>query len=162
MGGRVADEVFNHHQDTGAKQDIEQATEIARSMVCEWGMSDLGPLAYGKREEQIFLGREIAQHRDYSESTAMKIDEAIRAFVDQGYDKAKSLISQYHDAMIRVADALLEREVLDAAEVKLLIEGGTLPKLPHPRIPGGGSPAEAQSIKPDTAGGRPIIGPQPA
>ncbi len=163
MGGRVADEIFNHHQDTGAKQDIEQATEIARSMVCEWGMSDLGPLAYGKREEQIFLGREIAQHRDYSESTAMKIDEAIRAFVDQGYERAKSLIDKYHDAMIRIAEALIEREVLDAAEVRLLIDGGTLPKLPNPKTPSGGAVAEAQVIKPADAGsGRPIIGPQPA
>jgi cell division protease FtsH len=162
MGGRVADEMFNHHQDTGAKMDIEQATDIARSMVCEWGMSDLGPLAYGKREEQIFLGREIAQHRDFSESTAMKIDEAIRAFVDQGYDKAKSLVSQHAEAMVRIANALLEREVLDASEVRMLIDGQTLPKMQNPRSNSGGGVADI--IKPESApgGGRPIIGPQPA
>jgi cell division protease FtsH len=162
MGGRVADEMFNHHQDTGAKQDIEQATEIARSMVCEWGMSDLGPLAYGKREEQIFIGREIAQHRDYSESTAMKIDEAIRNLVDQGYERAKVLIEKYQEAMVRIAEALVEREVLDAAEVRQLIDNVTpLPKLESPRPPSG----EPQIIKPDasaTGGSRPIIGPQPA
>jgi cell division protease FtsH len=162
MGGRVADEIFNHHQDTGAKMDIDQATEIARSMVCEWGMSDLGPLSYGKREEQIFIGREIAQHRDYSEATAMKIDEAIRALVDQGYERAKKLIEANQEAMVRIAEALVEREVLDASEVRQLIEGTTpLAKLEGSKPPSG----DPQIVKPEpTPGGgpRPIIGPQPA
>ena len=78
MGGRVAEEIVLDHMTTGAGNDIERATELARKMVCEWGMSDLGPLTFGKKEEQIFLGREIAQHRDYSEATAIKIDEEVR------------------------------------------------------------------------------------
>ncbi len=125
-------------------------------------MSDLGPLSYGKREEQIFIGREIAQHRDYSESTAMKIDEAIRALVDQGYERAKSLIEANQEAMVRIAEALVEREVLDASEVRQLIDGTTpLAKLDGAKPPSG----EPQIIKPEpSAGGptRPIIGPQPA
>ena len=78
MGGRIAEEIFMHHITTGAGNDIERATDMARKMVCEWGMSELGPLSFGKREEQIFLGREIAQHRDYSEATAIRIDEQVK------------------------------------------------------------------------------------
>ena len=88
MGGRIAEEIFMHHMTTGAGNDIERATEMARKMVCEWGMSELGPLSFGKREEQIFLGREIAQHRDYSEATAIRIDEQVKKLVQEGYDRA--------------------------------------------------------------------------
>jgi cell division protease FtsH len=87
MGGRCAEEVFLNQSTTGAGNDIEQATELARKMVCEWGMSELGPLTYGNKEEQIFLGREISQHRDYSEETALRIDQEIRRFVNDGYTK---------------------------------------------------------------------------
>src|SRR5437016_12423221 len=89
MGGRLAEEIFLSQMSTGASNDIERATEMARSMVCEWGMSDLGPLAFGKKEEQIFLGREIAQHRDFSEETAIKIDGEVRKLASQGYETAK-------------------------------------------------------------------------
>ena len=89
MGGRLAEELFLESMSTGAGNDIERATEMARKMVCEWGMSDLGPLTFGKKEEQIFLGREIAQHRDYSEATAVKIDEEVQKLVKRGYDTAK-------------------------------------------------------------------------
>ena len=82
MGGRVAEEMFLHHITTGAGNDIERATDLARKMVCEWGMSELGPMTFGKKEEQIFLGREIAQHRDYSEATAIEIDKEVRSLVD--------------------------------------------------------------------------------
>src|SRR5579864_3107960 len=88
MGGRLAEEMFLNQMSTGAGNDIERATEMARKMVCEFGMSDLGPLTFGKKEEQIFLGREIAQHRDYSEATAIKIDEEVKRIVDQGYGRA--------------------------------------------------------------------------
>src|SRR3989449_7550270 len=88
-------------------------------------MSSLGPMIFGKQEEQIFLGRQIAQHRDYSEHTAVAIDEEVRKFVLQGYDRAKSILSENREALIRIAEALLERESLDAAEVKLLIAGHT-------------------------------------
>jgi cell division protease FtsH len=127
MGGRCAEEIFLNSQTTGAGNDIEQATELARRMVCEWGMSELGPLTYGNKEEQIFLGREIAQHRDYSEDTAIAIDKAIRRFVNEGYDKATQVISNNREALARIAEALLEREVIDAQEVKLLIQGHPLP-----------------------------------
>ena len=114
---------------TGAGNDIERATELARKMVCEWGMSDLGPLTFGKKEEQIFLGREIAQHRDYSEATAIKIDDEVRRLIGQGYDTAKGILADNHDTLIRIALALLEREVLDANEIKMLIDGKELPKI---------------------------------
>jgi cell division protease FtsH len=132
MGGRVAEEMFLHHITTGAGNDIERATEIARQMVCEWGMSPLGPLTFGKKEEAIFLGREIAQHRDYSEDTAIKIDGEVRAIINNGYDKAKNILATYKDALERVAQALLDREVLDATELKLLMEGKPLPEKPPP------------------------------
>ena len=99
---------------------------MARKMVCEWGMSDLGPMSFGKKDEQIFLGREIAQHRDFSEATAIKIDEQVRMLVDQGYKVARELIEQHREAMVRIGEALLEREVLDGSEVLQLIKGETL------------------------------------
>jgi cell division protease FtsH len=127
MAGRIADEIFCNMKSAGASNDIEKATELSRKMVCEWGMSDLGPISFGKKEEQIFLGREIATHRDFSEATAMRIDEMIQNFVKEGYDRAKEIIQEHREAMIRVAEALLEREVLDAHQVKMLIDGETLP-----------------------------------
>ena len=135
MGGRVAEEMFLHHITTGAGNDIERATEIARQMVCEWGMSPLGPLTFGKKEEAIFLGREIAQHRDYSEDTAIKIDGEVRAIINNGYAKAKNILDTYKEALERVAQALLDREVLDATELKLLMEGKPLPEKPPPPPP---------------------------
>jgi cell division protease FtsH len=135
MGGRAAEEIFLHHITTGAGNDIERATEIARQMVCEWGMSSLGPLTFGKKEEQIFLGREIAQHRDYSEDTAIKIDGEVRNIVNAGYSKARNVLETNTGALERVAHGLLEREVLDATELKLLIEGKPLPEKPPPTPP---------------------------
>jgi cell division protease FtsH len=132
MGGRIAEELFLNQMSTGAGNDIERATEMARKMVCEFGMSDLGPLTFGKKEEQIFLGREIAQHRDYSEATAIKIDDEVRRLIKNGYEIAKSVLASNSDALVRIALALLEREVLDANEIKLLIEGKELPKLAPP------------------------------
>jgi cell division protease FtsH len=166
MGGRCAEEIFLNHQTTGAGNDIEQATELSRRMVCEWGMSELGPLTYGNKEEQIFLGREIAQHRDYSEDTAILIDKEVRRFVNAGYEKAKTLISEQRSALVRIAEALLEREVLDAHEVKLLIEGQPLPAIPLPPPPSAPEePKETQKVikpavvrkqeKPLTEGDRP-------
>ena len=94
MGGRAAEEIFLHHITTGAGNDIERATEIARQMVCEWGMSPLGPLTFGKKEEAIFLGREIAQHRDYSEDTAIKIDGEVRGIITSGYCESDGTFSK--------------------------------------------------------------------
>ena len=133
MGGRAAEEIFLHHITTGAGNDIERATEIARQMVCEWGMSVLGPLTFGKKEEAIFLGREIAQHRDYSEDTAIKIDGEVRSIVTTGYSNARNILETQKELLERIAQALLEREVLDAVELKLLMAGQPLPeKLPPP------------------------------
>ena len=133
MGGRAAEEIFLNHITTGAGNDIERATEIARQMVCEWGMSTLGPLTFGRKEEAIFLGREIAQHRDYSEDTAIKIDVEVRGIVNLGYSKARQILETHSDALERVAKGLLDREVLDAPELKLLMEGKPLPdKIPPP------------------------------
>jgi cell division protease FtsH len=130
MGGRIAEERFMHHMTTGAGNDIERATDLARKMVCEWGMSELGPLSFGKKEEQIFLGREIAQHRDYSEETAIRIDEQVKKLVQGGYDTAARILDERSDALIRIAEALLEREILDGNEVMQIINGQPLPPLP--------------------------------
>ena len=152
MGGRIAEEMFLSQMSTGAGNDIERATELARKMVCEFGMSDLGPLTFGKKEEQIFLGREINQHRDYSEATAVKIDDEVRRIVGQGYNTAKGILAQDNGALVRIALALLEREVLDANEIKLIIEGKELPKLtPPPKSDDG----VQQVLKPEP--GRPGI-----
>ncbi|MCL2661316.1 MAG: AAA family ATPase, partial [Acidobacteriaceae bacterium] len=129
MGGRCAEEIFLGEMTTGAGNDIERATELARKMVCEYGMSKLGPMTYGKKEEQIFLGREIAQHRDFSEETAKQIDLEVRAFVDTAYQSAYNILKSNQDIMHRLAGALLERETLDATEIKLIIEGKELPPI---------------------------------
>jgi cell division protease FtsH len=143
MGGRTAEEMFLGHITTGAGNDIERATDIARNMVCEWGMSELGPLAFGKKEEAIFLGREIAQHRDFSEATAVDIDKEVKRIVNIAYESAKNIQNTHRDVLERIAQGLLEREVLDANEVRMLIEGKALPEKPHtpPTQPPQGAPA---------------------
>jgi cell division protease FtsH len=130
MGGRVAEELVLNIQTTGAGNDIEKASDLARKMVCDFGMSDnLGPLTFGKREEQIFLGREIAQHRDYSELTAQKIDEEVRNIVTGGYERASKLIKDNLDTLHRMATALLEKETLDAEAIdKIMAEAKESPK----------------------------------
>jgi cell division protease FtsH len=156
-GGRVAEEIFLNQMSTGAGSDIEGATDLARRMVCEYGMSRLGPLTFGKKEEQIFLGREIAQHRDFSEETARQIDQEVRRLIDEAYKQAYSLVESHSDAMHRLAAALLERETIDAEEVRLLIEGKELPELrsslASPSDQGGGG--ITQVLKPDTSRGGP-------
>jgi cell division protease FtsH len=128
-GGRVSEEIFLNQMSTGAGNDIERATDLARAMVCEYGMSRLGPLTFGKKEEQIFLGREIAQHRDFSEETARQIDLEVRRLIDEAYQAAHNIVETNADAMHRIAAALLERETIDAEEIKMLIEGKELPPL---------------------------------
>jgi cell division protease FtsH len=129
MGGRVAEELVLNHQTTGAGNDIERSTEIARKMVCEWGMSEkLGPLAFGQKEEQIFLGREFAQHRDYSESTARLIDEEIRAIITESYGRAKDIIQNNMATLHRLAETLLEKEVLDGHQIDQIIKGEMIPQ----------------------------------
>lgn len=156
MGGRCAEEIFLGKMTTGAGNDIERITDLARKMVCEFGMSKLGPMTFGKKEEQIFLGREIAQHRDFSDETARQIDAEVRAFVDTAYQAAYSLLNSNQDIMHRLASALLERETLDANEIKLIIEGKDLPAIKSALAgvdsgPGG----EAQKVLKPEAGRKP-------
>ncbi|MGA9768123.1 MAG: ATP-dependent zinc metalloprotease FtsH [Blastocatellia bacterium] len=123
MGGRIAEEIFLNHMTTGASNDIEKATDLARRMVCEFGMSNLGPMTFGKKEEQIFLGREIAQHQDYSEDTAIKIDQEVVRIVTEQYNRARQIIFENKEAMTRLAEALLERESLDSIQIRRLVAG---------------------------------------
>ena len=153
-GGRVAEEIFLNQMSTGAGSDIEVAADLARRMVCEYGMSRLGPLTFGKKEEQIFLGREIAQHRDFSEETARQIDLEVRRLIDEAYQSAHSIVESNADAMHRIAAALLERETIDAEEVQMLIDGKELPPmrsaLASPSDIGG--PDVQQVLKPESRG----------
>src|SRR3989475_685508 len=158
MGGRTAEEIFLGHITTGAGNDIERATELARNMVCEWGMSELGPLAYGKKEEAIFLGREIAQHRDYSEDTAIRIDQEVKKIVSAAYETARNILLGSREALERIAHALLEREVLDAIEIKLLMEGKVLPEKVRPAPP---SPPQAVPGTEPKPSPRPELRPAP-
>jgi cell division protease FtsH len=127
LGGRIAEEITMNGMTTGAGNDLERSTELTRKMVCEWGMSDaMGPLTFGKKEEQIFLGREIAQHQDYSEDTAIRIDHEIKRIVTTNYERARTLLEQHKPALLRIAEELLVREVLDADQVKRLVSGQEL------------------------------------
>jgi cell division protease FtsH len=131
LGGRAAEEIILHDFTTGAGNDIERATNLARKMVCEWGMSDkMGPLSYGKKEEQIFLGREFATHKDYSEDTAKNIDAEVVLIVSRNYEKAKKILTDHIEILHKIAEELLEKEVLNGAEVDILI-GSALPDA-HP------------------------------
>src|SRR2546426_829563 len=124
MGGRVSEQMFMSVLTTGAGDDLEKATEMSRKMVCEWGMSDrMGPLTFGKKEEQIFLGREIAQHQDYSEATAVLIDQEVKRICLEAYERAKQVVEANRDSLVRIAEALLEYEVLDGEEVAALVKG---------------------------------------
>jgi len=165
MAGRIAEEIFLDQMTTGAGNDIERATEMAHKMVCEWGMSELGPLSFGKKDEQIFLGREIAQHRDYSEETAIKIDQQVRKLVEDAYTRARAIIVGRSDALVKIAEALLEREVLDGAEVLDLIAGKQLPKPPSSPKPTPTTPDGGITIAPHPSGVPGLMGgesPQPA
>src|ERR1700758_2691990 len=150
MGGRCAEEIFMNRKTTGAGNDIERATDLARKMVCEYGMSRMGPLTFGKKEEQIFLGREIAQHRDFSEETARQIDAEVRSLVDEAYKSAYSILADHQDTMHRMAQALLDRETLDANDIRMIIEGKELPPLPPLGPPPGNAGGDVQHvIKPE-------------
>jgi cell division protease FtsH len=150
MGGRVAEELVLKHMTTGAGNDIERATELARKMVCEWGMSDrLGPLTFGKREEHIFLGKEIGQRRDFSEQTALEIDSEIKKIVTENYTRAKRLLETHMDKLHNLAKALLEKEVLDGAEIDRIVFGDAPGGAPLSESGAGGGVAEAvRSVNP--------------
>jgi cell division protease FtsH len=155
LGGRIAEEITLGSITTGAGNDLERATDLARKMVCEWGMSDsMGPLTFGKKEEQIFLGREIAQHQDYSEDTALKIDHEVKRIVTEAYGRAQDILTQHKPRLTEMADALLARETLDAEQVRRIVAGERLddPTPATPATPQVAPPApkakERQSIVP--------------
>ena len=128
LGGRAAEKIIFDHYTTGAGNDIEKATNIARKMVCEWGMSDqLGPLSYGAKEEEIFLGREIQRHRDYSERTAIEIDDEVRRIVNNAMTRSIKILTDNIDLLHKLSKELLEREILDSDEIEKLIKGEELP-----------------------------------
>ncbi len=122
MAGRVAEKLTLGKTTTGAANDFEKATEIARKMVCQWGMSDLGPLTFGERDDLIFLGKELAMHKNFSEKTAEMIDEEVKKIVNRNYSRAKEILEKNKDKLIAVAEALLEKEVLTSEEIKEVIE----------------------------------------
>ncbi|MBI5409676.1 MAG: ATP-dependent metallopeptidase FtsH/Yme1/Tma family protein [Nitrospirae bacterium] len=131
LGGRAAEEIALGHMTTGAGNDLQRATDLARKMVCEWGMSDkLGPLTFGRREEQIFLGKEITRHKDYSEKTAEEIDEDVKAIIKERYEYAKHLLIENKTSLLKLAQALLDKETLDGPEIEAIIRGtdGDMPK----------------------------------
>jgi cell division protease FtsH len=131
MGGRAAEKLVFDQLTTGAGNDIERATELARKMVCSWGMSEkMGPLTFGKKQEEIFLGREIAQHRDYSEKTAQYIDEEVRGIVERAYNQAEEILQGNLDKLHYLATALLEHEILDSEEIDIILKGEKLSKIP--------------------------------
>jgi cell division protease FtsH len=158
MGGRIAEEIIFGQQTTGAGNDIEVATDLARKMVCEWGMSEkLGPLAFGKKEEQVFLGRELSQHQDYSQQTAIEIDSEVRRIVLENYERAKQVLNENLDKLRAIAEALLEFETIDTADIEALMNGSKIERKPP-------TPPAAPERKDDRAAvakARPSLFPRP-
>jgi cell division protease FtsH len=159
LGGRIAEEITRGSVTTGAGNDLERATELGRRMVCEWGMSEsMGPLTFGKKEEQIFLGREIAQHQDYSEDTAVKIDQEVKRIVMENYERSREVLLEHKATLEKIAEELLTREVLDAEQVRRIAAGEPLDME---------TPAAASAMPADDEEARrkkertPIIGPVP-
>ncbi len=131
MGGRVAEELVLKHMTTGAGNDLERATDLARKMVCEWGMSEkLGPLTFGKKEEEVFLGREMGSRRDFSEQIALEIDQEVKRLVTENYERAKRLLTEHMASLKGLAEALLEKEVLDSADIDQIILQSTSQTVP--------------------------------
>jgi cell division protease FtsH len=146
MGGRAAEELVFDSITSGASDDIKRATDLARKMVCEWGMSEqLGPLSFGHKDETVFLGREIQQHKDYSEETAVTIDQEVRRIVESAYGTAKKVLEDHLRELHALAQALLDRELLDSTEIRAIIEGRELPQTPR-----GGTPVEAPGTVPSS------------
>ena len=155
MGGRAAEILIFNELTTGARDDIDKATSLARKMVCEWGMSEkLGPLSFGQKEEQIFLGREIARHRDYSERTAEMIDDEVRSLVESQFSRAMAMLKENEATLVRVAEELLEREVLDGEDIQKIVRGEDLgPIRREDRENGDGKEEKTDEVDSDTASG---------
>ena len=150
LGGRLAEELTNEDVTTGAGNDLDRATDMARRMVCEWGMSDaVGPLTFGKKEEQVFLGRDFAQSQDYSEGTAIRIDQEIKRIVTDNYDRARQELKTHKDELVRIAEELLIREVLDGEQVKRIAKGLPLEDPLPDSTTGSSSPTGTASVATD-------------
>jgi len=155
MAGRVAEEMFLDKTTTGAANDFEKATEIAHKMVCVYGMSDLGPMAFGERDDLVFLGRDLTTHKNFSEKTAERIDTEVRNIIDRNYARAREIMEKHKDVLVKLAEALLEREVLTSDEVQKLLNGDNLPKYEKPSPPkdpkprARRKPASPKKIKPE-------------
>ena len=162
LGGRIAEELTRGDITTGAGNDLERATELARKMVCEWGMSEaVGPLTFGKKEEQIFLGRDFSQHQEYSQDTAIRIDQEIKRIVTRNYDRARDKLEQHRTALDHIAEELLIREVLDADQVRRIAKGEALEApvaVDSSKTPSGGAVAPATEEDKPT----PIVPPVPS
>jgi cell division protease FtsH len=158
MGGRIAEEITNGSLTTGAGNDLERATDLARRMVCEWGMSDeMGPLTFGKHEEQVFLGRDISRSQEYSQETAGRIDAEVKRFVLGNYDRARVILTENKAAMLRIADELLIREILDADQIQRLAKGLELAEhIPPPPVP-----SSSDTSRPEAADRPGIVPPIP-
>jgi len=164
LAGRATEELILSKITTGASNDLEKATEIARKMVCQWGMSDLGPLSFGERDDLIFLGRELAAHKNFSEHTAELIDGEVKKIVGKAYDRARDLIEANRDKLFKIAEALLEKEILTSDEITALIGGKPREQKVEP-VPAQAAavqqPAEQQVAQPESAGGELKLDKQP-
>jgi cell division protease FtsH len=159
MGGRAAEQLVFEHLTTGAASDLENATALARRMVCELGMSDnLGPLTFGKKEEMVFLGREISSHKDYSEQTAVLIDQEVRNIIERAYNRALELLKDNLQKLHLLATTLLEREVLDGDEMDRLLRGETLEPVKPVETDATPEPPQAEAA-PAKTGDAPAIEP---
>ena len=162
LGGRIAEEMTNGSVTTGAGNDLERATELARRMVCEWGMSDeMGPLAFGKKQEQIFLGREIAQHQDYSEDTAVRIDKEVKKVVTDNYARAEEVLLENKQKVVELTEALLVRETLDGQQVRRIAAGLPLEEFVPANGPTPKPPAEPKKAKEERPAIAPPLSPRP-
>ena len=162
LGGRIAEELTNDTVTTGAGNDLDRATELARRMVCEWGMSEaMGPLTFGRKEEQIFIGREIAQHQDYSENTALLIDKEIKRIVTDNYDRARSVLKAHQGALDSMAEELLIREVLDGEQVRRMAAGLPLDELPVTAAAAAAAPSDDAVREAKDKERPPIMSPMP-
>ncbi len=156
MGGRLAEEIFLDQVTTGASDDIRRATDLARRMVCEWGMSEtLGPLTFDNGGGEVFLGRDLASRKDYSESTARTIDAEVRRIVDEAYQRGRQLLLENRERLGAVAEALLEREVLDSSEVQIVLDGGALPDI----VPTPASESDVSADESDKVASAPLAAP---
>ena len=162
LGGRIAEELTNDSVTTGAGNDLDRATELARRMVCEWGMSEaMGPLTFGRKEEQIFIGREIAQHQDYSENTALLIDKEIKRIVTDNYERARSVLKAHQAALDSMAEELLIREVLDGEQVRRMAAGLPLDELPVTAAAAAAAPSDDAVREAKAKERHPIMSPMP-